>query len=149
MKEQNESIERSLHLFRVLARAFGSIQELSFRDIKSYGLNPTEFSVLELLYHKGPIPLQKIGARLLILSGGVTYTVDKLERSGYVRRRHCESDRRVIYAELTDKGRELLDRIFPQHALALHKALSGLNDEEKDVAAGLMKRLGKEAEQLL
>lgn len=149
MYEHDEAVERSLRLFRVLARAFGNIQELSFRDIKTYGLNPTEFAVLELLYHKGPIPLQKIGARLLILSGGVTYTIDKLEKAGLVRRRHCDSDRRVIYAEATDQGRELMDRIFPQHALALHRALSGLNDEEKELATELMKRLGKEAERLL
>ncbi|WP_199622298.1 MarR family winged helix-turn-helix transcriptional regulator [Paenibacillus alkalitolerans] len=149
MHEQNESVERSLHLFRVLARAFGSISEISVRDIKSYGLNSTEFAVLELLYHKGPIPLQKIGARLLILSGGVTYTIDKLEKAGYVSRRNCETDRRVIYAEVTGKGRELMDRIFPKHALALHKALSGLNDEEKQLAAELLKRLGKEADRQL
>lgn len=149
MLKATDSIERSLRLFRVLARAYRSISEHSVRDIKTHGLNPTEFAVLELLYHKGAIPLQKIGSRLLILSGGVTYTVDKLENAGYVLRRHCAEDRRVTFAEITDKGKALIESIFPTHAEALHRALAGLTDDEKDFAAELLKKLGKEADRLL
>jgi MarR family transcriptional regulator, 2-MHQ and catechol-resistance regulon repressor len=50
---------------------------------------------------------------------------------------------------VTQSGRELMERIFPAHALALDKALSGLNDEEKLMCAELLKRLGKEADRLL
>lgn len=149
MNEKELSIERSLRLFRVLNRAFRSVSEHSTRDIKTYGLNPTEFAVLELLYHKGPIPLQQIGSRLLILSGGVTYTVDKLENAGYVRRRNCLEDRRVTYAEVTDEGKRLMEQIFPKHALALHQAMSGLSEDEKEQAVQLFKKLGMEADRLL
>jgi len=143
------AIERSLRLFRILYRAFRSVSEHSTRDIKSYGLNPTEFAVLELLYHKGPIPLQQIGSRLLILSGGVTYTIDKLENAGYVSRRNCSEDRRVTYAGVTEEGKRMMETIFPKHALALHEAMSGLTDDEKDQAIELLKKLGIEADRLL
>jgi MarR family 2-MHQ and catechol resistance regulon transcriptional repressor len=149
MDDRQDSVERSLRLFRVLNRAYRSVSEHSVRDIKSYGLNPTEFAVLELLYHKGPIPLQQIGNRLLILSGGVTYTVDKLENAGYVERKSCAEDRRVTFAEVTDAGKTLMETIFPKHALALHQAMSGLTDEEKDQAVVLIKKLGIEADKLL
>jgi len=149
MDEKDQQIERSLRLFRVLNRAFRSVSEHSTRDIKTYGLNPTEFAVLELLYHKGPIPLQQIGSRLLILSGGVTYTVDKLENAGYVRRRNCSEDRRVTYAEVTEDGQRLMESIFPKHAVALQRAVSGLTEDEKDQAIALLKKLGIEADRLL
>lgn len=149
MNDKELSIERSLRLFRILNRAFRSVSEHSIRDIKSYGLNPTEFAVLELLFHKGPIPLQQIGSRLLILSGGVTYTIDKLENAGYVRRRNCKEDRRVTYAEMTEAGERYMEDIFPRHAQALHEAMTGLTDEEKDQAALLLKKLGMEADQRL
>jgi MarR family 2-MHQ and catechol resistance regulon transcriptional repressor len=149
MDEMDQQFERSLRLFRVLNRAFRSVSEHSTRDIKSYGLNPTEFAVLELLYHKGPIPLQQIGSRLLILSGGVTYTVDKLEKAGYVRRRNCAEDRRVTYAEVTEEGNRLMESIFPKHASALHRAVSGLSEDEKLQAIELLKKLGIEADRLL
>ncbi|MCI3927230.1 MarR family transcriptional regulator [Paenibacillus sp. TRM 82003] len=149
MADNQASVERSLRLFRVLNRAFRSVSEHSTRDIKTNGLNPTEFAVLELLYHKGPIPLQQIGSRLLILSGGVTYTVDKLENAGYVVRRSCEEDRRVTFAEVTEEGQRLMESIFPKHALALHAAMSGLTDEEKETAATLLKKLGLKADEML
>ncbi|TLS49502.1 MarR family transcriptional regulator [Paenibacillus antri] len=149
MDEMDQQFERSLRLFRVLNRAFRSVSEHSTRDIKTYGLNPTEFAVLELLYHKGPIPLQQIGSRLLILSGGVTYTVDKLEKAGYVRRRNCAEDRRVTYAEVTEEGNRLMESIFPKHASALHRAVSGLSEDEKLQAIELLKKLGIEADRLL
>ncbi|HZG74761.1 MAG TPA: MarR family transcriptional regulator [Paenibacillus sp.] len=149
MDEKDQQIERSLRLFRVLNRAFRSVSEHSTRDIKTYGLNPTEFAVLELLYHKGPIPLQQIGSRLLILSGGVTYTVDKLENAGYVRRRSCAEDRRVTYAEVTEEGQRVMESIFPKHAEALQRAVSGLTEDEKDQAIALLKKLGIEADRLL
>lgn len=148
MDERELQVERSLRLFRVLHRAFRSVSEHSTRDIKKRGLNPTEFAVLELLYHKGPIPLQQIGSRLLILSGGVTYTVDKLEKTGYVRRRNCEEDRRVTYAEVTEEGRQFMVQVFPEHAEALHQGMSGLTDEEKDAAIELLKKLGLGADRL-
>ncbi|WP_309118972.1 MarR family transcriptional regulator [Paenibacillus sp.] len=149
MDEMDQQYERSLRLFRVLNRAFRSVSEHSTRDIKTYGLNPTEFAVLELLYHKGPIPLQQIGSRLLILSGGVTYTVDKLEKAGYVRRRNCAEDRRVTYAEVTEEGNRLMESIFPKHASALHRAVSGLSEDEKLQTIELLKKLGIEADRLL
>jgi len=149
MNDKELQIERSLRLFRVLHRAFRSVSEHSTRHIKKLGMNPTEFAVLELLYHRGPIPLQQIGSRLLLLSGGVTYTVDKLERAGYVRRRSCAEDRRVTYAEVTEQGRKFMEDVFPEHAEEIHRGLSGLNEEEKERTIELLKKLGLEADRLL
>ena len=46
-------------------------------------MNPTEFAVLELLYHKGNQPLQQIGDKILLASGSITYVVDKLEKKNF------------------------------------------------------------------
>ena len=59
------------------------MSEHSIRDSKEHGFNPTEFAVLELLYTRGPQKLQQIGSRLLLVSGNVTYVIDKLERNGF------------------------------------------------------------------
>ncbi len=86
------------------------------KDMQRHGLSATEFAVLELLYHKGRTPLQRIGEQILLTSGSITYTVDKLEGKKLLRRVPCEDDRRVTFAELTPAGKELFDRIFPEHA---------------------------------
>jgi len=102
--------------------------------------------VLELLYHKGPQPLQQIGSKVLMSSGNITYVVDKLEQKGLVKRRASLEDRRLIYAETTDAGNRLIEEVFPKHAEVIHQAVNGLTDEEKKLASQLLKKLGKYAE---
>ncbi len=104
-----------------------------------------EFGVLEALYHKGPLTQGQIGERILLTSGSITAVVDKLEERGLVERRPCAEDRRVVYADLTDEGRELIARVFPEHAEALRIAMEGLTTEEKRIAAVLLVRLGRHA----
>ncbi|HWR07627.1 MarR family transcriptional regulator [Sporomusa sp.] len=137
----------ALKLFTVLARTHNTLMEIDRRDIRRYGLNQTEFAVLELLYHKGAHPLQQIGEKILITSGSITYVINKLEQKGLLERKPCEEDRRVIYAALTEEGRSLIDAIFPRHAQTLTQALRGLTPEEMRLAIELVKKIGLYAQQ--
>ena len=103
----------ALELFIALSRASQWVNAHADRDIRSYGLNRTEFGVLELLYHKGPQPLQQIGGKVLMSSGNITYVVDKLEKKGLVRRRASTEDRRLIFAEVTEQGSQFIEENFP------------------------------------
>ncbi|WP_088067923.1 MarR family winged helix-turn-helix transcriptional regulator [Gottfriedia luciferensis] len=143
MDETNrEDIELSLKLFIVLSRAHRKINDSANKSIASFNLNPTEFAVLELLYHKGNQPLQHIGEKILIASGSITYVVDKLEKKGLVVRNPCIADRRVIYAEITECGNELMKEIFPAHEKFLHEQMSDLSNEEKKFLIHLLKKIG-------
>src|SRR5690625_6058658 len=88
--------ELSLKLFVVLTRTLQSIQKQTVEDIRRYGVNQTEFAVLELLYNKGEQPIQKIGEKVLLASSSITYVVDKLEKKEYLKRKACPKDRREI-----------------------------------------------------
>ncbi|MGK9251385.1 MULTISPECIES: MarR family winged helix-turn-helix transcriptional regulator [Paenibacillus] len=136
----------SLKLFVVLSKAYRTIMDLAIKDMKKYGLSPSEFTVLEVLYTKGRVPLQQIGEKILVTSGSVTYNIDKLEKKELLKRIPCEDDRRVTFAELTEQGRRLFDSIFPQHASLIHSLTAGLDPEEKELAASLLKKLGRGAE---
>lgn len=138
----NEEIKQSLKLFIVLSRANKAITEMTNQFFQDQGLNPTEFAVLELLYHKGHQPLQQIGQKILLASGSITYVVDKLEKRGYIKRILCPNDRRVTYAQITDEGTAFMDRVFPMHEQQLHEIMSVLTDEEKEQAIALLKKLG-------
>src|SRR5690348_13858393 len=138
--------EPSLELFVVLSRAYNWVNAHAIRDIRCHGLNPTEFGILEVLYHKGALPLQQIGDKVLISSGNITYSVDKLEQKQLLVRRPSPDDRRVIFAELTPQGHDLLAAIFLKHTEAIHLAVSGLTPEEQVQAARLLKKLGLAAQ---
>jgi MarR family transcriptional regulator, 2-MHQ and catechol-resistance regulon repressor len=138
----------SLKLFIVLTRAMQSITKRVEEDIKSYGLNTTEFAVLELLYHKGDQPIQKIGEKVLLASSSITYVVDKLEKKNLIQRKPCPEDRRVTFAVITDLGQEFMNEIFPKHKEAIQEIFGGLEVEEKDQLIRQLKRLGMYAQQI-
>ncbi|AZN39735.1 MarR family winged helix-turn-helix transcriptional regulator [Paenibacillus albus] len=143
MSEQIEQQPTNeLQLFVVLSRASQWVTAHVHQDIRKYGLNPTEFAVLELLYHKGEQPLQQIGEKILMTSGNITYVIDKLAGKGLAQRKACPTDRRVIFAEITTAGTSLLDSIFPLHKEAIAKAVGGLTEEERAQAIQLLKKLG-------
>lgn len=138
----SDEVKQSLKLFIVLSRAHKAINEATNQFIQKHGINPTEFAVLELLYHKGRQPLQQIGNKILLASGSITYVVDKLEKRGFLARISCPSDRRVTYAEITEAGRDFMGSLFPEHEQQLHELLNALSPEEKQQAIELLKKLG-------
>lgn len=146
--ENEKKEELSLKLFVVLTRAVQTITKQVEKDIKTYGMNATEFSVLELLYHRGDQPIQKIGEKVLLASSSMTYVVDKLEKKEWIVRRPCSEDRRVVYAAITEKGKEVMDEIFPKHQAFVHHLLSGLASEEKEQLIEQLKKLGLYAEEV-
>ncbi|GIQ70832.1 MarR family transcriptional regulator [Xylanibacillus composti] len=137
----------SLKLFVVLSKAHKVLMEISAKDIRRHGLSLTEFAVLELLYHKGEVPLQQIAGKILLTSGSITYVADKLEEKGFIQRKPCENDRRVTYAVITSKGQELFHSIFPDHANFIQSAMSSLSAQEKQTAIALIKQLGQDVQQ--
>lgn len=138
----------ALRLRVVLARAETSVEALDRAHIESRGVTPGEFSVMEALYHKGPLLLGELQRKVLVSSGGVTYLVDKLTRRGLVERQDCPTDRRARYAALTDEGRRWMDGVFPEHTRCLARALGGLDEKEKEQAIELLRKLGLHAEGL-
>lgn len=134
--------ERALKLFIVLSRASKVILEEANIPSNKYGLNPTEFAVLELLYHKGKQPIQKIGQKILLRSGSMTYVVDKLEQRGLLKRVFCEEDKRITYMSITAEGIDLITSIFPEHAENIESIMAALTVEEQELAIGLIRKLG-------
>lgn len=136
---------RNLKAVTVIIRAADAVREVIKSDAASNGLNPTEFSVLELLYHQGRQPIQSIGKKVLIASSSITYVVDKLETKTFVRRTECAEDRRVTYAELTEEGQGLMDRIWPEHENKINELFAGLTGEETEAMISDLKKVGYQA----
>src|SRR5206468_2339873 len=119
MKASPSRVDVPLQLWVVLARAFDAVERHSRVSIARFGLGTTEFGVLEVLYHKGELPVCEVQRRILLVSSSTTYVVDKLRARGLVRSRHGEADRRVTLLTLTAAGRRLIRRVFPRHAAAM------------------------------
>lgn len=142
MHKENLDEELSLKLFVVLTRALDAVKKSIERDIRTYGMNPTEFAVLELIYNKGEQTVQKIGEKVLIASSSITYVVDKLEKKELLLRTPSPEDRRITLVSITEDGRRMMDEIFPSHSRSVQRILGGLDSEEKSLIIGQLKKLG-------
>jgi len=111
-----------LDLWVVLARAFDAVERHSRASIARFGVGTTEFGVLEVLYHKGELPVCEVQWR-----------------------RPGKRDRREVLLALTPAGRRLIARIFPPHAAAMRQAVGGLSPRRQAQALRLLRTLGLEA----
>ncbi|HEU4564810.1 MAG TPA: MarR family winged helix-turn-helix transcriptional regulator [Gemmatimonadaceae bacterium] len=135
------------HAYLVLSRANRAVEARALRSIARLGLGATDFGVLEALLHKGPLPVNVLGRKLLLTSGSITVAVDRLVRRGCVERRDDARDRRVRLVELTAHGRELIEAAFARHAADLEAAMAALTPEELATLVRLLRKLGQAAEQ--
>ena len=136
-------------LWLVQWKAFRAMRDYDLRSIEKTGLGLSDFAVLEILLHKGSQPVNAIGRKVQLTSGSITSAVDRLEDKGLVRRRKDREDGRVTWVDLTSRGRTLISKAFVHHAARLEQAVSVLDDRERVVLAGLLKKLGRHAETLV
>lgn len=143
-----EDLDVSLKLWVVMNRALRSIEDRLRRQVEAHGLSLSEFAVLEVLLHKGALPIGEIGDKILLTSGSMTYVLDKLQGRDLIARRPSDQDRRILYAELTTKGRTLIKGVFAEHAALIGDLMAGLSLDEQRKATDLLRRLGLFAQRL-
>lgn len=138
-----------MHVWLVLWRAFKALEAHDRRSIASLGLGGrSDFALLEVLLHRGPLPVSAIGAKVFLTSGSITTAVDRAEQKGFVERRPSVVDGRVVEVHLTSAGRRVISQAFALHAKNLEKAASGLDRHERGQLIILLKKLGRAAEAL-
>ena len=134
-----------VHLWLVLMKAYQSLEHRAMRSIGDTGLCFSDFAVLEALLHKGPLPVNTVGAKVALTSGSSTAAIDRLEKRGLVRRAPDATDRRTRIVHLTDKGRTLIEPAFRKHAADMEAVTASLSGAEKSILLDLLKKLGKSA----
>jgi DNA-binding MarR family transcriptional regulator len=127
-------------IFR-LARAMGDRMEKAYVP---HGISRGEFDVLATLRRADePYTLspRELSATLMLTTGGMTGRLDKLERAGLLRRSPDPHDRRGLQVTLTEKGLALIDEAVGSGLATQTAALSGLDGEEADQLADLLRKL--------
>jgi MarR family transcriptional regulator, 2-MHQ and catechol-resistance regulon repressor len=129
--------------FLLLMHTSKAIQDQIKDDMSKNNLSITEFSVLEVLYHKGRQTIQQIAQSILISSGSMTYVIDKLEQRGLLNRNACPGDRRAIHVTLTRDGEELMEKIMPEHEDLIDSLFDSLSADEEQELIRLLRKINK------
>jgi MarR family 2-MHQ and catechol resistance regulon transcriptional repressor len=129
-----------------LTRSLNSVQaRLTPLLQKDFGITESQFGVLEVLLHLGPMSLGQLCQKILRSGSNLTTVVDNLERDGLVTRARDETDRRVQIAELTPKGRALIEEAFPAHVSRVASMMSALTADEQRELGRICRKLGRAA----
>jgi MarR family 2-MHQ and catechol resistance regulon transcriptional repressor len=126
-------------------KAFQALEEYAQRSINQTGMSFTDFAVLEMLLHKGPLPVNTIGAKIPLTSGSATTAVDRLENRNLVKRASDPRDRRARIVHLTSQGRKLIRPVFRRHRDEMERVASCLSESERAALIRLLKKLGTAA----
>jgi MarR family 2-MHQ and catechol resistance regulon transcriptional repressor len=135
----------ALGTYLKLTRAADRLWDRLALGLQREGLTPSQFGVLEALYHLGPMCQRDLGTRILRSSGNMTLVIGNLERRGLARRERSAEDRRFTQVHLTPEGERLIRRVFPGHAAAITRELSVLTQEEQRTLGNLCRKLGTES----
>ena len=134
-----------VHVWLVLWKAAQAIESYAKGSIVSLEICGSDFAVLEALLHKGALPINEIGRRVLLTSGSITTAVDRLENKGFVERRAAKDDRRAKIVHLTTEGKKLITRAYAEHAADMEHLAADLSAAERATLIRLLKKIGYRA----
>lgn len=142
-----EQSDKNLRLWIEFSRLNLTIVREVFRDFQQFDLSPSQFAVIEALYHKGDLSVGEVNKVILMTSGNLTVVVKNLEKQGLITIK-AGVDRRRKILSLTLKGKEMMEKVFPMHLKRLDYLLNTYTDEEKSQLITLLRQGRKTMEEL-
>jgi len=114
--------------------------------LKPFELTFARYEALVLLTfsRRGALPLGKMGERLMIHPTSVTNIVDRLEGQGLVRRVGHPTDRRTTLCEITDDGRDVVEKAT-EAVTSVDLGIVGLSDRELHQITTVLGKLRRES----
>src|ERR1700683_724518 len=143
------AVQGTDHVWLVMMKAMRALTRYAAAGIEETGLGLSDFGVLEILLHKGPLPVNTIGPIIDLTPGSISTAVDRLFAKGLVSRVESAEDRRVRIVALTPRGKALIDSAFRKHAGQMKKVFSALTPEELRTVEAALKKVGKRAAALI
>ncbi|MFF7201308.1 MULTISPECIES: MarR family winged helix-turn-helix transcriptional regulator [unclassified Streptomyces] len=124
------------------------------KDLQPFGLTNNDYEILVNLSESPDrrMRMSDLAAATLQSKSRLSHQITRMESAGLVRRENCESDRRGLYAVLTDQGTETMQKVAPHHVASVRKhfidlltpeALAELRASLSPVADHLRGRRGK------
>ena len=137
------------HVWLVMMKAMRALTRYAAAGIEETGLRLSDFAVLEVLLHRGPLPVNTIGPIVDLTPGSISIAVDRLFAKGLVSRVESAEDRRVRIVALTPRGKDLVASAFRKHSGQMKRVFSQLSPEELRGLEVALKRVGKRAAALM
>src|SRR6516164_8115875 len=133
------------HVWIVMMKAMRALPRYAAAGIAETGLGLSDFGVMALLLHKGPLSVIALGPLVDLTPGSISIAVDRLVAKGLVSPVESAADRRVRIVSLTTQGTDLIVAAFRKHSGQMKRVFSELSAEELRSFEASLKKVGKRA----
>lgn len=123
-----------------MLRVTKKIDRYASQPIRTADLSRPQIELLAAIAVDEGLSQQTYADRLLVTKGNITQHLERFEALGLTTRRR---EGRTNYLYLTDTGRELLDRVLPEHDNRLQEAFNVLTAEEFDQLRRIIRKLDR------
>ncbi|MDQ8702057.1 MarR family transcriptional regulator [Streptomyces sp. LHD-70] len=102
------------------------------RDLQPFGLTMNDYEILVNLSESDDqrMRMSDLATATLQSKSRLSHQITRMENAGLVRRANCESDRRGLYAVLTDQGMETMQKVAPHHVESVRRHFIDMMDPE-------------------
>ncbi|OYD06818.1 MarR family winged helix-turn-helix transcriptional regulator [Paludifilum halophilum] len=125
--------ERIDELIFLLRRSTRALKQRAFQELKKYDLTVPQSAILRTLGFEGRQSLADLSEKAGMTTSSVSGIVDRLEHSELVQRQRDDKDRRVVWIDLTPKGRELVDRVPALNTESFKNILRQMDPEDAEL----------------
>lgn len=132
--------KKELKIFIGMSRALNMINRATNKIYTRHGLTSGQFAVLEALYHKGDLSVGEVQEKILSTSGTIPVIVKNLEKEGLLERTCDPTDKRRYILHITQKGRDLMDIVYPENEETIVSMMNILDIEEQEEIIKCMKK---------
>jgi MarR family 2-MHQ and catechol resistance regulon transcriptional repressor len=126
-----------------LEKASLKITNLTVNYLAKHNLTFNQFKVLEVLYHRGDLNIGSITKLTMSTPGNITVVVKNLKRDEWITSIKDPNDSRASILSITQKGKNVIEEVFPNHAKNLTHSLEVLSDEELNTLYDLLNKVYK------
>ncbi len=113
----------------------GMVMHMSGRKAKflfdRYELNKSQASILLALQNSEVLSQKELARRLNVTPPSITSAIQKMEKTGFIKRKPDESDQRVMRLGLTEKGAGCIDHVKRVAEQMDQLMFQGISLEEK------------------
>lgn len=131
----------ALNTLYSLEKTSGLIREQIHKYIKSIGLTPIQYSIIDILGHNGPLKISEIYKKLLIKNGNKTMILDSLEKIDLIKRVFSKHDRREIIIELTPSGEKFFNKHYSVYGNFVEETLSVLSQADQTSLIAILQKI--------
>ncbi|MBU0632328.1 MarR family transcriptional regulator [bacterium] len=143
VKSYGARADSSMKTWIQLFRTFNKIRAKESLYIQSFGLTMNQFQVLEVLYHRGDLNVGAITKLTMGTPGNITVVIKNLKRDGWIGSEADSKDKRASILSITQKGKDIIEKLFPGHAKNFEEYFEVLDDEETQTLFTLLRKLNK------